>query len=153
MYYPEITNVDNVTTTLKLLVRKLEEDPNYLNHPDCPYPSDFIDFIESTLPNVSDPSVESISEDEEIDIAREATVLFNDMKAFKKDLQSGDIAEKASMFRTLTSLMEKLINVRERASAVKNFEAFEHIIFETIDSYLSPQQRTEFLDRLAEIKT
>lgn len=147
MYYPEITNPLDLLPALKLIKRKVDEDSQYLLNSDCPYPSDLAYYLSNMMVEAN----QEVSSGDEIDVEREAITLFNDMKTFKKDLTHADTSERASMFRTLTSLMEKIINVKERASALHNFQAFESIIFETIDGYLDPQQRTELFDRLKEL--
>lgn len=153
MFYPDIPNIDTVTDSLKLIQRQLADDPSVLHREECPYPPEFVELVMTTLHSKKvDDNTETFDDDGEIDIETESTELFRAMKRFKSDLSMSDVNERASMFRTLTSLLEKLINVKERSSALKNFDKFQTAIFDTIDQYLTAQQRTEFLDRIKELE-
>lgn len=152
-YYPELKNPTSLASALKLIARKLKEDPNFLLDPECPYPDELIECLQDTLVvvQIKADEPEAVPINSTIDIEVEATTLFHEMKVFKKDLDKSDVTERAAMFRTLTSLMEKIIGIKERASALKNFGQFQDIILELIDGYLDPKQRTELTDRLKKL--
>lgn len=153
MYYPPIPNEADTVSALKFISRKLKEDPDFLSGPKCPYSSELVNWLQDTLVpqqinNVDTPLVLT----EDIDIELESTTLFREMKTFKTDLSKADVNEKAAMFRTMTSLMEKIINIKERASALKNFGLFEQLMLDAIDNYLEPKERTALLDSLEKLR-
>jgi hypothetical protein len=151
-YYPELKNPKSLASALKLIARKLREDPNFLSGPECPYPLELVECLQDTLVVKQINIVEeAIDLNVTIDTELEATTLFHEMKVFKKDLAKSDVNERAAMFRTMTSLMDKILNIKERSSTLKSFAAFEQIMLDTIDSYLEPKERTDLFDRLKKL--
>ena len=82
------------------------------------------------------------------DFETEALQLYRDMKTFKNSLNHGDTSEMTSTFRTMVSLMEKILDVQERASGIKQFGVFKTFILDSMERYLTPQQKTEFIDEM-----
>lgn len=159
MYYPPIPNEADTVSALKFISRKLKEDRDFLSGPKCPYSSELVNWLQDTLVaqqinNVGAALVNNgdLDVDADIDIELESTTLFREMKTFKTDLTKADVNEKAAMFRTMTSLMEKIINIKERASALKNFGLFEQLMLDAIDNYLEPKERTALLDSLEKLR-
>lgn len=155
MYYPPIPNDREVASSLKFLSRKLKEEPDFLTNPQCPYGPELVGWLQNTLVSQQINMTTTVSPEDltnEIDIEVESTLLFREMKTFKTELTKSDVNEKAAMFRTLTSLMEKIINVRERASSLKNYTLFEQTVIDAIDNYLEPKERTLLLEQLQKIR-
>lgn len=148
-FYPPLT--PEVLRTLSQLKALTDQDPDYFKHPDCPYPAENIAFLESLYR----PGVEAIPPDETdsggIDLEKEARTLFQEIKTFKSTLGSDSSSEKAQMFRVSTSLMEKLLEITERSKGVKQFEEFKTLILDSMDRYLTPQQKSEFVDEIEKL--
>ena len=53
-----------------------------------------------------------------------------------------------STFRTMVSLMEKILDVQERASGIKQFGVFKNFILDSMERYLSPTQKAEFVEEM-----
>ena len=70
------------------------------------------------------------------------------MKDFKSKLSTSDTSEMTSTFRTMVSLMEKILDVQERASGIKQFGGFKVFILDSMERYLSPQQKSEFVEEM-----
>jgi hypothetical protein len=145
--------------SLKLIRRHLQEDAGYLDHPDCPYSQELVEFLKEILPERKNPleQIDKPQEDgkeitdelpEEVDIETESRRLYHEMRGFLRALDKTDVSDRAAMFRTCTALLEKLITIQERAQGVNQYMGFKRLLFEALDEYLTPSQRTELLERL-----
>lgn len=155
MFYPRL--MEPVTLdSMKLIRRHLQEDTGYLDHPDCPYSPELTEFLKEILTERENPleqidtssGSEEGSEPEEVDIETESRRLYHEMRGFLKKIDKTDVSERAAMFRTCTALLEKLITIQERAQGINQYMGFKRLLFEALDEYLTPNQRTELLDRL-----
>lgn len=155
MFYPELTKA--MVTTLSAWQELIATHTNYLDNENCPYTFEQIELLKRIFVNQSDVDrkVEELEDelyddDDQPDLEQESIRLFKDMKAFKTTIPKSDTTEMATTFRTLVSLMEKIIDLQERSRGLKHFTEFRSLIFDTLDRYLTPQQIAEFLE---EVKT
>ncbi|WMC09523.1 hypothetical protein PU634_10385 [Oceanimonas pelagia] len=155
MFYPRLSEPVTLDS-LKLIRRHLQEDPEYLDHPSCPYSAELAEFLKEILPERKNP-LEEIStetepandiEPEDVDIETESRRLYHEMRGFLKGIEKSDVSERAAMFRTCTALLEKLITIQERAQGVNQYMGFKRLMFEAMDEYLTPSERTELMERL-----
>lgn len=150
-FYPEFT--PNLFTTLNTWKKLIKDDPTYLEDEDCPYEPNEIEFLTALFSIQTDAGITvADSELEDLDsipdFETEALQLYRDMKTFKNSLNHGDTSEMTSTFRTMVSLMEKILDVQERASGIKQFGVFKTFILDSMERYLTPQQKTEFIDEM-----
>jgi len=151
--YPELT--PDVMNSINKLSMLIQNAPDYLSNPDCPYESTQIEQLEKAFTSTVvandqyyDQDGEVIPDIDSIDFEKESLQLFIEMRTFKNSLNLDDTTEKAAVFRLLVSLIEKMIESQERASGVKHFKKFKEIMIDSMDRYLSPIQKTEFVDNL-----
>lgn len=154
MFYPRLSEPVTLDS-LKLIRRHLQEDPDYLTHPECPYSAELAELLteilsesKNTLEVISPEPEANETEPEDVDIETESRRLYHEMRGFLKNLDHSDVSERAAMFRTCTALMEKLITIQERAQGVNQYMGFKRLLFEALEEYLSPSERTELLERL-----
>ncbi|GFD77297.1 hypothetical protein KUL118_01590 [Tenacibaculum sp. KUL118] len=150
-FYPEFT--PNLFTTLNTWKKLIQDDPTYLEDEDCPYEPNEIEFLALLFsPNSNDGMTVAAQEIEDLDsipdFETEALQLYRDMKSFKTALNKSDTSEMTSTFRTMVSLMEKILDVQERASGIKQFGVFKTFILDSMERYLTPQQKSEFIDEM-----
>lgn len=150
-YFPPFA--DNLMTALASWQQLMAMNPDYLSHPDCPYTPEQVELLDSIfskagLKKTQDEQDESLDLDEAPDIEKESIRLFNKMKTFQNSLRNSDTSEMATTFRTMVSLMEKILAIKERAEGVNNYSKFKTLILDSLDRYLEPSQRAEFVDKL-----
>lgn len=157
MSTPHFPNFSRETQAfLSIISSLLQNDPGSLDVPECPYSVEQLELLKSVFltSSAGSPSLESLADEEiNIDIEKEAKQLFRDMKTFKTSLSSDDSSEKVQIFRVLSSLLEKLLEMAERAKGVKQYEQFQALVLDAVDRYLTPQQKSEFVDTLGDLVT
>lgn len=151
MFYPELSKLTK--TNLAAWKELIAKHPDYFDNPDCPYSHEDIQLLKSIFINEKtqqqkedDLDNELYDDGEDVDFEAEALKLYKDMRGFKNTLGNTNTSEKATTFRTMVSLMEKILDQQERASGIKHFTAFKDTIFDTLDRYLTPQQIHEFME-------
>lgn len=148
-FYPEFA--DNTEFSLVVVIKALEENPNYLNDPECPYNGKLRELLQHLAPRqataapADDGDFEPRTDDQ---LEREVTKLLDDIKAFGVTLSVGDVTERMSYFRTHTNLLEKLVSMKERMANVKSVATFQAIVLNAIEESLTPDQRTQVMDAL-----
>lgn len=141
-FYPPIT--EEAAWSLQIILEHLETDPTYLDDPDCPYRHDFREILTRITPK---QRVLDVNPDE-INLESEAHNLFLELRESKDHLNTEDNAERMSYFRTATSLLDKLIGLRERANNVKRVSAFYSTVLQVMEEVLEPGQITQVRERL-----
>lgn len=148
-FYPDFP--DNVEFSLIVVIKALEENPNYLNEPDCPYNGKLRGMLQHLAPKaeVAAPAFDEDFEPRTNDqLEREVTKLLDDIKVFGTQLNAGDVTERMSYFRTHTNLLEKLVSMKERMGNVKSVATFQAIVLNCIEESLTADQRTQVMDNL-----
>lgn len=147
-FFPPFT--PEVKRFLTLVPKLMASVPVYLNHAECPYED--IDLIERAFPQAApvDPNAPLLPKDsqfytdQEINMEEEAKAMYWEIQHFKKNLDIEDVSERVQLFRLSTTLLEKLLAIKEAAAGIKKFEEFQQLILDTLDRYLDPVQKSEF---------
>lgn len=145
-FYPNIR--EEQILTLNVVVKSLEKDPGYLDHPDCPYPDTVKDFFRRSAAPVEVEDLFAGDEEKEVLLDRQVEQLINDLEAFAKQLTNADHSEKLQYFKTKTTLIEKLITMRERVFNLKELNEFRGTILAFMDEVCTKDQITELMKRL-----
>lgn len=149
-FYPDFPPA--LFSTLNTWKKLIQEDTTYLEDDTCPYEPNEVELLQELFSD--SPNGTSIAPnipedlDEVPDFETEALQLYRDMKEFKNKLSTSDTSEMTSTFRTMVSLMEKILDVQERASGIKQFGGFKSFILDSMERYLSPQQKSEFVEEM-----
>jgi hypothetical protein len=150
-HYPDM---DALSIQRFIIIKNMmDNDPMYLDEDDCPYEYEVVQKIRQLLETIPaavsfTSELDDLDDIDEIDFEVETKKLFRDIKRFKSTLSSDDSSEQVQTFRTMVTLIEKMIESQERASGIKQFNAFTSMIMDSMDRYLSPTQKTEFLETL-----
>lgn len=161
-HYPHID--DLVGWALQTVLTLASEDSAYLRDPLCPYDervkriiNDAVSFrqgwqVMKDQEGENKEGSESstpVSEDE-IDntLAEDLHSVFQELKNYGKTIGKSDQTERMAYFRTATSLLERLVTARERALGVKQIKDFQDTVLTIMEDSLTPDQRTEVMDRL-----
>lgn len=134
---------------LGLVLQLLEQDPDLLRDPDCPYSAD----TKSVLTDLRGPAAEVAvtPRDKWEKLEQETQRLYDDLKESKDNLHTEDHAERMSYFRTATSLLDKLVGLQERAVGLKAIGQFHQTVLDIMEDVLDAGQRTEVMQRLEKI--
>lgn len=150
-FYPEIP--EGAVWALGIVKQHLIENPDYLSAPECPYNSEVLKFFGAGMPMVTTELVaDGDGEVEEVhDLEGETSRLYTELKAFGIALQSGDTSEKNTYFRLSVSLLEKLLDLKERTIGVKQVTEFTNTVLTIMEDELTPDIRTKIVHRLKTI--
>ena len=86
-----------------------------------------------------------------IDITAESKFLYRQLKSTLQTVEKMETSEKVQIFRTATSLQEKLLALTERSEAVDQYAQFKNITIRYLERYLTPVQLAEFVDDIGEL--
>lgn len=142
-HYPTLD--PQVLRTLTLIQKLSDQDPTYLKK--APYPIEIVDFF----PKKSESFTVAVKSDETRDLEEEADILYNDLKALRPSMIGGNESSKDSFdyVKAATSLLEKVLNIKERASKIKEIDKFKATVIEFLADVVTPEQRTLFMDALS----
>ncbi|AJD82900.1 hypothetical protein PJWF_00006 [Achromobacter phage JWF] len=161
-HYPPLD--EKVTWALGVIATLASEHEDYFLHPDCPYEGRTLVLLQAlVLPPEGGgedgqgavlPPVQVTAEDlANIDSGLEEDLLrvLLELKRHGATLTNVEQSEKMAYFRTITSLLEKLVLLRERAAGVKQVKEFESAVLGVMEDVLDPEQRTKVMDGLRSI--
>lgn len=155
IHYPEITT--HVEWSIKMIIALALENATYFEDEACPYGADFKNAFLSLIKRkvvIDQPgettSAQTFSDDEiDANIAGDLYKVFTDLKDYGKKIPESDQTERMAYFRTATSLLERLVTARERALGIKQVRAFQDTVLSIMEESMSPDQRTEVMERLS----
>lgn len=146
MFYPTVR--EETILSLNVVVQALERDPTYLDNPDCPY-SDTIKAFFRTKAAVSEAPIDLFADEEDlVVIDQQIQAVINDLEAFSKTLGNADHSEKLAYFKTKTTLIEKLISMKERVFNLKEVNEFRNTVLSLLDDVCDKDQVTKFMQSL-----
>lgn len=145
-YYPAIR--EEQIMTLNVVVQKLTADPTYLSHPDCPYS----DVVKTFFRAVSAPAAAENpfdgTEDYNVVLDKQIEQVIADLDTFVAGNPGLEANEKLAYFKTKTSLVEKLIGMKERVQNLKELSEFRGTVLGFLDESCTPDQITDLMKRL-----
>lgn len=158
-HYPEIT--EHAAWAFKMIHTLAGEDVMYLRSPDCPYDKDIKNIFDRAIAfahgsteekkeSTDDKKPSTPVTEDQIDstLAEDLYTVFNELKNYGKTIATSDQTERMAYFRTATSLLERLVNARERALGVKQIKDFQDTVLTIMEDTLTMDQRTEVMERL-----
>ena len=146
-YYPDIT--EDQLWPFSIVKRQLEEDPDYLDDPECPYSGDIRRFF-GKVPTEDSGETTKASVDD-INFESEVSKLYKQLKEFGDGLETGDTSEKNTYFRLSVSLLKDILDLKERAAGLNHFKEFTDAVLQIMGDILTPDQRTRVMNRLRDI--
>jgi hypothetical protein len=146
-FYPTIR--DETAVALNAVLQNIQLDASYLDKPECPYSPAIKSFFKSRIETSSGPEIDIFAgEDELIVLDSQIIKVINDLEKFGNTLTSEDVTEKMAYFRTKTSLIEKLVTMRERLANLKEISDFRSIILGFMNETCTKDQITDLMHRL-----
>ena len=143
---------------MRSILSQMQDDPLWLERPDCPYDAPLRESLEAMWLSVRPRKVEvapsAVERAEGTDkwsaLAEDAENLFADLMAMKGTLDGDDVKEQLAFYKTVTSVMDKLITLSERASNLKQVGDFQARVVAVFDAVLTPEQRTTAMRMMSE---
>lgn len=145
-------------TAVRAALSQVRRHPDWLASPGCPYDEatrlGLTELLRALPPASSAPDEPQAP----VDDADRYTALESDANSMLKELREllellpkADVKERLTGYRVATTLMEKLIDLGERASSLREMSQFQRGVLKVFDTVLTPAQRTQAL-RLLEIE-
>jgi hypothetical protein len=93
-----------------------------------------------------------LNDDDAEELEAEAREMLKELREMAKDddgaLKSLDTGTKLQILKTRTTLMEKLVSIRERWTSARKVAEFQQIVIGILDDLVAEEKRDEFLARL-----
>lgn len=146
-YFPNI--LEDQIFLINRVIRTLDENPTYLEDPNCGYSQPVKDFLVKMSATASAaPVVDLFTGDDIESVQTQVKKLMNDLEAFAQTLTNADHSEKMQYFKTKTTLLEKLVTHLEKANNLKQINEFRGTVIQFMDEVLTPDQITTFMQRI-----
>jgi hypothetical protein len=153
------------------LKASFDADQTYLRKPDCPYDNDTVDLLEKLFKareievikevvvdkpergKVGRPSSKKeLNDDDAAEVEAEAKEMLKELRTLDKDaggeMKQLDTATKLSILKTRSTLLEKLVTIRERFTSARKVAEFQQIVISILDDLVDEERRAEFIERL-----
>ena len=156
-YYPEVD--PTWFLPLRVIFTALQGDPLWLERPECPYDEETCSAIREVWLQQRGERTERAtrtakplgdSEDRWTQLEEELTTLYDELRNFQSGVSIDDAKEHMAVFRTATSLLDKLVGLSERANNVKSVSEFRARVLGVFDEILTPDQRSTAMEKLAQ---
>lgn len=147
-FYPELDEAP-----LKVIKQLFDEDKTFFDGADCPYSSDVKAMFKlSDVERDFDQGIDMNLMDNEDQIMKEINALYNHLQEFGKAMRDSDTAsEKNTYFKLSTTLLEKLISMKERVTNISKVNQFTETVLQILEEEISVDDRTKVIDRLKNI--
>lgn len=147
-YYPPINQ-----SHLRIMLKLMNEHSDYLTDKSCPYDADIKSLLTETQGNKKKPNAAKIDLDalNEDDLSVQINTLYADLQSYGSSINSDPEAsatDRNTYFRLSTALLEKLVQIREKALNMKQYAAFQQEILNIMDEVLNADQKKEITERL-----
>jgi hypothetical protein len=146
-HYPVINEKD-----ITLIARLYEANPTYFDTPECPYSQDIKDIYKGTAKyHDFDTHIDNSEIPSSDTLISQINELMTQLKSFGKNIEDSEEAsaqDRSTYFRLSATLIEKLLDMREKVCNIKDYELFVNEILDIMDRICTADQRQEIMDRL-----
>lgn len=146
IFYPPINQQQ-----IALISRLYEAHPNYFDRPECPYSKEVKEAFKKTG-MVHDFDTHNISELPNSDnMLEQINQLMYELKNYGQSINSEETtsaSDRNTYFRLSVTLLEKLVDIKEKIGKIKDYEVFTTAVLDVMDRILTPDQRTEVMEKL-----
>lgn len=151
-FYPPI----NSEQSLSVINRLYEANPEFFDAPTCPY-SDFIKSLFKGTAKVHDMQTHRKPASRPTtgnDLEDRIAVLSEELEAYGDFIHSSaevTPADRNTYFRLSVTLLEKLIDLKKDTIRINQYLAFQQVILNFMDRNLTPDQRTELMQKITDL--
>ena len=144
-YYPPIDE-----KSLQTVMKLSKEDNDYLSDPACPYPNSIKKLFKPL--EMSDDIQDIADIMGEDHMLQEISTLYTHLKSFGQSMRESDTAsEKNTYFKLSASLIEKLIDMKERISNLKKVDLFIETVLMTMEEEINIDDRSRVIKKLRDV--
>jgi hypothetical protein len=136
--YPEITY--EMVFKIYTVCQNMKADENYLDNSKYAEP---IKKALSLMFPAEEPVDDALLDTSELDIRKESEILYRQTKELLSS-NALDEKDKASVLKTSTTLLEKLLNILERSENISKMREFETKVLQAMKK-VAPEVRDNFL--------
>ena len=145
-FYP--TFREEQVLVMNTIITAVRKDPLYLDRKECPY-SDQVKALFRRFVTEEMVTVDVFAEgDYDNALDKQVEKIINDLEAYALTLGTGDVSERLQYLKTKTTLVEKLINMRERLVNLKELNEFRGVILGFMGDVCTKDQITDLMKRL-----
>jgi hypothetical protein len=141
--YPQIT--DTSLVAIRAIEVQLENCPDLLDRTDCPYPPHIRTLLKKLCGGGGKEKVRR--EFTDTDLEAEIQDLYEELRL---TMVTGDAKDQLAMIKTRADLLTRMVALKERAMNVRDMGRFQRTVIEVIEGHLTPVQRNEVMESLAE---
>lgn len=150
-HYPPITEA--TLTPFRAVEIQLRENPGLLDDAACPYDP----LVKAMLRRlsgdvtVSTGSVELMTDPAAGELDSEIADLYRTVKRDMQTYTGSDMKDKMAFLKTAQDLLTKLVDLQTRRINIRNMAQAMRAVIEVMEEFLTPAQRTEFIEKLGEM--
>ena len=175
MFYPTLSS--GAIQAILTLRKAFEENPDFLDHEDCPYDDIMktdirtlcaVKVVEKIVqvPQIVEKIVEKEVRIKDAaagggkrgpklrdvgkDVEKELLDLIEDLKALKLDSNDKDLktSDRVAMIKVRAALIEKMTTLRQASSGIRRVGEFMSTVLSILDDMMSDDQRQQFMNRI-----
>lgn len=147
--YPNIT--DPLLSPIRVLRIYLNTNPDLFDRPECPYTEDTKRFLKELFDGSGSAeekqSFLARAEDKIAALREQIAQTLDDVRDAEKHGKL-DQKDRVQLLKAKPALLEKLIELEERAVNVKTLSDFMKTIYRFVDKDMDPDQRTKLMKAL-----
>lgn len=147
-FYPKVVDQQR---DFVLIGRLYEADPGYFADPKCPYAQDLKDIFMKKAKYHDFDTHDKNKVPETDTLMAQINTLNNELKSYGQSINSDETtsaSDRNTYFRLSVTLMEKLIDMKERIDKIAEVEIFTTAVLDIMDKELSPDQRETIMSKL-----
>lgn len=147
-FYPKVDE-----QPFRTISRIYEADPQYFDDRMCPYSQELIDLFRGRAKFHDFDSHASEKLPSADDLVVQINRLTSQLEQYWQDVKGGEAtpADKNTYFRIASGLLEKMIDMKEKATAIKQFESFTAAVLDILDREMDVDRRNVVMDKLKTI--
>lgn len=141
---------------ISVIARVYEANPQYFDHPDCPYDQITKDIFKGNAKFQDFDTHTDVKIANSDDLLTQITQLSKELKAYGQSIKTEEgtsASDRNTYFRLSVTLLEKLVDIKEKIANVKSYEQFNNEVLDIMDKILTPDQRTTVMQRLESLVT
>lgn len=147
-FYPPLNS--GAVKAILTIRDQMQSNPKFLDN--SPYPMTVQTDLKNLLENSGSDTLilPILTEDDikDLDAEKEVSTLFLNLRNFEKLATSLEPNDRLAIFRVSTSLMEKLIALKEKSADLKMYLKFKETVIAAVTKYLSQEQLSEFMEMI-----
>lgn len=149
MFYPDLD--PNLLQNLTLIDSYADAEANYLA--DSPYPKSLLVYLTKLIAKEAAPSLPRVSNanaalQRKVELYDELIISLGQIKEIREDFSSLTAKEKVAVIAAINTTVTKMSEVLSKLDESINVERFKQIVMQTIEDFLSTEQKEQFLRQL-----